>query len=243
MEEGSEQGVAGRRCYDVGALPEPKYVTVPEPFRPLVAQTEKYFERRFANFRREPREGSVRVDGDRYVLVRAESFYVGVLDGMVTRFGERAAFGLVYDVAHDIGRSDCESLTARMGVTDVMEKVAAGPPFFVHCGWGGVTLLPDSHVEPTPNCFLHFEHPDTFESEALMKRQDVKLEGLGACAFSAGFSAGWVSCALDIELRARELRCRALGSDRCEFIMCAPDRLDAHTERVLGVTLPPPPAP
>ena len=221
----------------------PKYVSVPDGFKPLVAETERYFEQRFESFARHPAEGAVRVGGDRYVLVRAESLYVGVLDGMVARFGESAAFGIVYNIARDIGRNDCEFFASRMGVTNPMEKVAAGPPFFVHCGWGGAILYPDSHVCPTDDCYLHYEHPYTFESEALLKRSDVQIEGLGACAFSAGFSAGWVSCALDLELQARELRCRALGSERCEFVMAPPHKIDEVAKRFLAMPVNDPASP
>jgi hypothetical protein len=198
----------------------------------LFDQAEGYLERRFDKFKRDPQEGSIRVDGDRYVLVRAEAFYVGLLDGMVARFGERTAFELVYTMAWDIARTDSTTLGARMGADDPLAKIALGPPFFVLCGWGGVTLLDDSRPSKDEDCFLHYEHPYTFESEALLKRGDVEIEGDGGCVFSAGYSAGWVSQALEIELHSTELRCRGLGAEICEFIMCPRHRIEDHSARI-----------
>ncbi len=210
----------------------PKYVRVPEPMAPLFDDAEGYLERRFAAFKLLPEEGSVRVDGDRYVLVRAEALYVGLLDGLVARFGEKVAFELVYTMAWDIAKTDSQTMSARRGVTDPLGKIAIGPPFFVMCGWGGVTLHADSRPSPDDDCFFHYEHPYTFESEALLKRGDVEVEGDGACVFSAGYSAGWVSQALGMELHSTELRCRGLGAEICEFIMCPRERIEEHAARI-----------
>jgi hypothetical protein len=80
--------------------------------------------------------------------------------------------------------------------------------------------------------FLHYHHPNTFESEVLRDRN--KTTDQCACLFSAGYSAGWCSEAFQVEVHAREIRCLAKGDDTCEFVMAPADRLAAHAQRVLG---------
>lgn len=212
----------------------PRCVKVPPPLEALFDRTEGYIARRFANVSHQPDAGAVRVDGERFVMVRAESLYVGLCDGFVRRLGTEAAFELIYTMAWEIGHTDCQTMTWRMGASDPMQRVACGPPFFAHCGWASVELLGDSTLVAEDDCFVHYFHPNTFELEVLSKRGDIGVGG-PACVFSAGYSAGWVSCAMGLDLHAREIRCRTQGADECEFIMAPTEHLDAHQTRLSGV--------
>lgn len=202
----------------------PKSVRVPKHLEPLFDKAESYVQRRFDNLSHKPELGEFRVDGDRFVLMRAESLYVGLCDGFVRRFGD-VAFELVYAMAWEIGSSDCQTLTARTGATDPVERIACGLPFFAYSGWASVELLDDSKYTSEADCLLHYEHPNTFESESLAKRSDVHING-PACFFSAGYSAGWGSCSLGLELQAREIRCKTQGAKTCEFVVAPAARLD-----------------
>lgn len=209
----------------------PKSVTVPETIEEAFAAAQGYVERRFANFVRRPEEGVIRVDGERFVLVRCESLYLGLFDGLASRMGDDGAFEFIYAMAHSIGRSDCEELTARRGAQSDLERIACGPPFFAFNGWAAVELLPDTTITPDDECFLHYRHPNTFESEVLAKRADIEVKA-PACLFSAGYSAGWVSYALRKSMHARELQCVACGAENCEFVMAPEDQLERHVKRL-----------
>lgn len=200
----------------------PKIADVPPELAATFDSAEEYIRRRFEHVDHSPEKGELRVDGDRYLFMRAESLYVGLCDGFVRRFGEEVAFDLIYTMAWEIGSSDCRTITSRMGVSDPMERIAAGPTLFAFNGWARVELLGDS--DPAVP-FLHYRHPNTFETETLHKRGDVRIDG-PACFFSAGYSAGWVSAALGIELQAREIACRSQGAHSCEFVMGESDQLD-----------------
>lgn len=200
----------------------PKTADVPPQLAATFDLAEDYIRRRFENLDHRPEKGELRVDGDRYLFVRAESLYIGLCDGFVQRFGEEVAFELIYTMAWEIGSSDCDTITSRMGASDPMQRIAAGPTFFAFNGWARVELLGDS--DPSVP-FLHYRHPNTFESETLDKRGDVRIDG-PACFFSAGYSAGWVSRALGTELQAKEIACRSQGAHSCEFVMGESSRLD-----------------
>ena len=205
----------------------------PEELAAHMGKAWQYYERRFANFERDPDEGWVRVGNERFVLLRCESLYLGLFDGMASRFGDDVAFEMIYTMARDIGRSDCQEITSRMGETDAIAKVVAGPPFFSFCGWAGVDLLPDCVMVNSLDIFLHYRHPNTFETEVLAKRADIEVKA-PACLFSAGYSAGWVSNGLGREMHAREIKCVACGDDVCEFVMAPTERLEGHLERLKG---------
>ena len=78
--------------------------------------------------------------------------------------------------------------------------------------------------------YLHYYHPNTFESEVL-KQRGRKLSSCG-CLFSAGYSAGWCSEAFHVEVHGREIRCLSSGDETCEFIMAPAGKLDEHQARL-----------
>ncbi len=208
-----------------------KSVRVPERFEPSFAVAEGFVESLFSRFRRNPEEGTIHVGEDRYVLMRAESFYLAWSHALEQSFGKEAARELLYNTAREIGRADCGVFSARLGVTDGVARLAAGPVHFAHAGWAFVDILPDSAPTPDDSYCLHYVHPNTFESEVLAANGRTVTEP--ACLFSAGYSAGWCSEAFDLDLHAREIRCLARGDARCEFVMSPGDHLDGLAARVL----------
>jgi predicted hydrocarbon binding protein len=207
-----------------------KSVRVPPAFEPPFAQAEVFVEGLFADMRRVPEKGTLHVGQDRYVLVRAEGLYVGWFDALSEAFGEEAARQFIYNSAREIGRSDSSTFSARLGVTAPVERLASGPVHFAHAGWALVEILEDSVPAPNDEYFLHYNHPNTFESEVL-RAKGRRLTECG-CLFSAGYSAGWCSDAFGLEVHGRELRCVSRGDETCEFIMAPASRLEAHAEKV-----------
>lgn len=209
-----------------------KSVRVPPELEPPFARAEKFVEQLFADFQRRPHEGTLHVGGDRYVLVRAQSLYAGFFDALAESFGEEVARGFIYNTAREIGRSDSRTFSERLGLSDGVDRLASGPVHFAHAGWALVDILPDSQPAMDESYYLHYYHPNTFESEV--------LHGLGrrlsqcGCLFSAGYSAGWCSEAFRVDVHGREIRCLSRGDSNCEFIMAPSHRLDEHEGRLLG---------
>jgi len=206
-------------------------VKVPAPFEGLFQVAEKYVESLFTEYKRDPTKGSIHLGGERYVLVRAESMFTSLFEQLESSFGEEQAQEFIYNMARIIGRSDAKAFIANRKVTDPNEKLSTGPVLFAHTGWAFVDIFPTSSPTPDQNYFLHYQHPNTFESEIYLHK------GLKAkhpiCVFSAGYSAGWCSEAYGLEVHAREIRCLAAGDERCEFIMAPYDKLDGFAAQYL----------
>lgn len=209
-----------------------KSVRVPPHFEPPFAAAEVYVEKLFADFVRRPSEGTLHVGGERYVLVRAESLYASFFTALAETFGEEVARGFIYNSAREIGRSDSRTFSERLKVENGIERLAAGPVHFAHAGWALVDILSDSAPAMDDSYFLHYYHPNTFESEVL-RDQGRRLYACG-CLFSAGYSAGWCSEAFRVEVHGREIRCLSRGDAACEFIMAPSEHLDRHEARMLA---------
>jgi hypothetical protein len=201
-----------------------KSALVPPAFEGPFARAEADVSRLFSQFDRRPEQGTLHVGGERYVLLRAESLYLAWFDAMQSAFGAETAGEFIYNTAREIGGADARAFAERLHETQGVDQLAAGPIHFAHAGWARVEILDDSRPATDDSYFLHYLHPNTFESEVLLRR-GRRPEG-PACLFSAGYSAGWCSSAFGIEVHARELACLARGDARCEFIMAPAHRLD-----------------
>jgi predicted hydrocarbon binding protein len=204
----------------------PKSVDVPEPMQDPFNRAEEHVSRLFADVRRQPEQGTIHVGEERYVFLRCESLYLAWFDALAETFGTDTARQFVYNTAREIGRADSRAFSERLGVTDGVERLASGPVHFAHAGWAFVQILEDSNPAMDDTYFLHYFHPNTFESEILQKRG--RSMDTHACLFSAGYSAGWCSDAFQVEVHGRELSCAAQGAPKCEFIMAPAKKLDEH---------------
>jgi hypothetical protein len=209
-----------------------KSVRVPEGFVPPFERAETFVEKLFDDFKRRPEEGTLHVGGERYVLMRAESLYLTWFEALAATFGDEAAAEFVYNTAREIGRSDSAAFSTRLGLTDGLDRLSSGPVHFAHAGWALVDILGDSRPATDDNYFFHYYHPNTFESEVVVRR-GKKLDRCG-CLFSAGYSAGWCSDAFRVEVHGREIRCVGRGDAKCEFIMAMSHKLDEYEKQVLG---------
>jgi len=207
-----------------------KSVKVPSPFEPPFARAEEVVSTHFNSLERAPEEGVVRVGGERYVLMRCESLYLGWFDAMAESFGADAAREFIYNTAREIGRADSAAFSKKLGLDDGLDRLSSGPVHFAHAGWAFVDILADSTPATDDNYFLHYHHPNTFESE-VVKREGRTVDA-PVCLFSAGYSAGWCSDAFGVEVHGREVSCVALGHDHCEFIMAPSHKLDEHEGRL-----------
>lgn len=207
-----------------------KSVRVPPHFEPPFARAEAFVEKLFADFQRRPERGTIHVSGERYVMVRAESLYLTWFEALAETFGEEAAGEFIYNTAREIGRSDSAAFSKRLGLTDGLDRLSSGPVHFAHAGWAFVDILEDSRPAPDDTYYLHYYHPNTFESEVVRARGKT-LTRCG-CLFSAGYSAGWCSDAFRVDVHGREIRCVGKGDPSCEFIMAPASKLDEHEQRV-----------
>lgn len=223
----------GRRAAS-RARPKPlRTVRVPEavasPFRRAQDYVERYFRGKSFN----PRQGTISISGERYILLRAASMSVEFFDLVTSLYEDKGpgeargvASNLLFDIAHAIGKADARAFHRKMGVTDPIEKLSAGPVHFSHTGWAFVDILPESHPGPEGDYFLIYDHPYSFESDTWLRSK--RRSTFPVCVMNAGYSSGWCEESFGVPLVAVEIECLAAGGKHCRFIMAPPSRIEAH---------------
>lgn len=210
-------------------------VKVPKEFEPLFRAAQGYVRNYFEEKRIDPTKGTIEIDGERYILVRAAAMSVEFFDtvkGLYNDKGEHEATTvakqLLYDIAHAIGKQDARNFHKKMNLHDPIEKLSAGPIHFSYTGWAFVDIFPESKPTADENCYLIYDHPYSFESDAWIKAG--RKSGAPVCIMNAGYSSGWCEESFGITLVASEILCKAKGNEVCRFIMAHPSKI----ERFIG---------
>jgi len=227
-----EGAAAGRAA----AGDELRTARVPEGFRPPFLRAQDYVRRYFGARSGDPEHGTVEFSGERYILVRAASMSVEFYELIASLYAERGedearkvANGFLFDIAHALGKADAKAFHAKMGVSDPLEKLSAGPIHFAHSGWAFVDILPESRPSADEDYYLIYDHPFSFEADSWLRRG--KRTDFPVCAMNAGYSSGWCEESFGVPLVAVEIECRARGDGHCRFIMAPPSRIEEHLER------------
>lgn len=200
-----------------------KTVRVPAEMESIFAEAEQRVGEFFARMERDPSQGIISIDGDRYILMRGESIFLTLREKMAADFGTAVAEAFLYNLAKTIGRGDAERFAQKMDLKDPIHRLSAGPVHFSYTGWAFVEILPESHPSPDDDYLLIYNHPNTFESASYAKTLEKSRQPV--CLFSAGYSAGWCSYSFGLELDAREVKCVACGDAHCCFVMAPAKRL------------------
>jgi two-component system cell cycle sensor histidine kinase/response regulator CckA len=211
-------------------------VRVPRAIQPLFRKAQEYVSRYFAQKVESPRQGTISISGERYILLRAASMSVEFFDLVTSLYQDKGAqeatsvaSNLLFDMAHAIGKADARAFHRRMGVTDPIEKLSAGPIHFSFAGWAFVNIFAESNPSPDEDYVLVYEHPFSFESDAWRKRG--RQSELPVCVMSAGYSSGWCEESFGLPLVAVEVECLAARGRHCRFVMAPPSRIEAQLRR------------
>lgn len=208
-------------------------VAVPPEMRPVFQVAQETVNDYFQQLRMEPGKGTIEINDERYVLVRASTlskdFLQSVL-GLYADRGEEEAMtigkNLLFDVSHVLGINDARNFHHKMNLTDPLAKLSAGPIHFAYSGWAFVDILPESNPVPDNNFYLIYNHPYSFEADSWV-RAGVKASTT-VCIMNSGYSSGWCEESFGIPLTAVEVSCVARGDKHCTFIMSPPDRIEEH---------------
>lgn len=211
-------------------------VKVPTGLRADFLNAQKYVERYFADKKESPQKGIIDISGERYILVRAASMSHEFFELMTTFYQDRGPkearnviFGFLYDMAHSIAKADARSFFTKLGVTDPIARLSAGPIHFAHTGWAYVDILPESNPTPDEHFYLIYDHPFSFEADSWQRNE--KQTDFPVCIMNAGYSSGWCEESFGIPLVAAEIECRSKGDPRCRFIMAPPHKIKDHIAR------------
>lgn len=208
-------------------------VKVPKEYEPVFQKAQDYVKRYFKDQHGDSTKGTIKISGERYLLIRAASmsieFFKTVEDLYKSR-GKKEALNvtrqLLFDVAHAIGKQDARNFHNKMGLKDPVEKLSAGPLHFAYCGWALVDILPESKLAPNKNYYLIYDHPFSFESSAWLEA--AKKSDFPVCVMNAGYSSGWCEESFNVSLVASEIMCKAKGDEACRFIMAHPSKIEGY---------------
>jgi two-component system cell cycle sensor histidine kinase/response regulator CckA len=222
-------------------MPKPTTVKVPPQFEEIFAKSEQTVSEYFKNKREDPTKGTISIGDERYILMRAASLSVEFFNIISDFFKDKGqeeaqgiAKGILYDLAHAIGKSDAEHFHTKMNLEDPIAKLSAGPVHFAYAGQAFVEISPESKPTPDENFLLIYDHPYSFESDSWLKKG--KKADLPICIMNAGYSSGWCEYSFGIPLVAVEIMCQAKGDQYDRFIMAHPSKIEeylhtyAHTE-------------
>jgi len=210
------------------AVKKLRYSRVPDSISRQFENAEKILEKFFSSLQRAPEKGEIVVDGERYVLLRGSALAVDAINYLSELMGRKAANRTLYYMAKGVGASDARAFCERYRVEDPASHLSLGPAHFAFAGYGTVIIHEESNITPDDSYFLMYDHPNTFESEAYLRRGVITAEPV--CFFSAGYSAGWCEECFNMRLDAREVACRARGDPYCRFIMAPPRMLLTYIE-------------
>jgi two-component sensor histidine kinase len=208
-------------------------VKVPIAIKPIFDKAEKTVGNYFKSLRLTPEKGSIEIEGERYILVRASGLSFEFINSISHFYSDRGAEealsigkNILFDLAHMLGIEDAHSFHKKMGLEDPVSKLSAGPVHFAHSGWAFVEVLKGSKPSPDENFFLKYKHPYSFEADSWLKAG--KKSNSTVCTMNAGYSSGWCEASFGLHLTSVEVTCRAKGDKDCTFIMAPPNKIEQH---------------
>lgn len=216
--------------------PKGNSVHVPPEMKPVFDMAEETVNKYFQNLRMDSTKGTIEINDQRYILIRASALSKDFLDTIQKLYpdkGEHEALAIgknfLFDIAHVIGMNDAKNFHARMNLVDPISKLSAGPVLFAHTGWAFVDISGESVPTPDDNFYLLYNHPYSFEADSWVrsgKKSDTPI-----CIMNSGYSSGWCEQSFGIPLTSVEISCIAKGDEQCTFIMSPPHKVQEHLER------------
>jgi two-component sensor histidine kinase/predicted hydrocarbon binding protein len=213
-----------------------KTVKTPKNIEPIFDKASEVVKKYFGTFTANPSLSKIEVNGERYVLMRAESLANDFFKNIIKLYSDRPTpeaikigRNLLFDLAHLIGIEDARNFHKKMKLKDPISKLSAGPIHFAYTGWAFVDILPESNPSPDENFYLKYHHPYSFEADSWIKSNEKT--NFPVCSMNAGYSSGWCEQSYGIELTSVEITCRAKGDKNCTFIMAPPHKIGAYLNK------------
>lgn len=210
-------------------------VSVPDALKPLFAIAQKTVSEYFGQLKMEPSHGTIEINDQRYILIRASALstdFLLTIQRLYADRGEAEALAIgknfLFDIAHVIGINDARNFHHRMNLSEPIAKLSAGPIHFAYSGWAFVDILPESNPTPDEHFYLIYHHPYSFEADSWVRNN--RTSNTPVCIMNAGYSSGWCEESFGIPLTAVEVSCIAKGDERCTFIMSPPEKIQGYVD-------------
>lgn len=224
-------------------LSEPKNqentVQVPEQFKAIFDVAQETVKDYFKNLNLNPSKGTIEINDQRYILVRASALSNEFFENIKQMYSEKTpvesfniAKNFLFDIGHLIGMEDAKRFHQKMKLEDPISKLSAGPVHFAYSGWAFVDILPESNPSADENYFMKYHHPYSFEADSWIKAGKKSTEPV--CIMNSAYSSGWCSESFGIPLTAVEISCKAKGDEHCTFIMAQPHKINSFLDREIA---------
>jgi CheY-like chemotaxis protein/nitrogen-specific signal transduction histidine kinase len=211
-------------------------VRVPSAIKPLFDKAQEIVGEYFRHLKMDPTHGTIEINDQRYVLVRASALsndFLNTIQQLYSDRGQQEAMSIgknfLFDIAHVIGINDAKNFHQKMNLQDPIAKLSAGPVHFAYSGWAFVDILPESSPSPDDNYYLIYHHPFSFEADSWMR--SGKKSETPVCVMNSGYSSGWCEESFGMPLTAVEVTCKAKGDENCTFIMSPPHKIQEHVNK------------
>lgn len=211
-------------------------VKVPAPFKPVFDKAQKIVGRYFETLKLNPAKGSIDINGERYILVRASALSLEFLNSFSAFYGDRGeeeaihiGKNMLFDLSHVLGIEDANNFHKKMNLADPISKLSAGPVHFAWSGWAFVDISKNSSPTPDDNYYIKYNHPYSFEADSWIKAG--KKSKTPVCIMNAGYSSGWCEASFGFPLTSVEVSCRAKGDKTCTFIMAPPHKIEEYLKQ------------
>lgn len=117
--------------------PSQNAVSTPPDFAPIFDKAEGFVADYFSKLDIDQIKGSIKIDDERYVLMRASSLSIDFLNKVKSLYADkgedeaiRIGQNFLFDISHVIGLEDARSFHKKMNLTDPVSKLSAGPVHF-----------------------------------------------------------------------------------------------------------------
>lgn len=215
-------------------------VKTPSDIQPIFDKAEKIVGKYFQQLQLKPSKGTIEINDERYVLVRASALsneFFKTITNLYKNRGEEEAAAIgrnfLFDIGHVLGMEDAKRFHKKLNLKEPIEKLSAGPVHFAYTGWAFVEILPESRPTPDEKFFLKYNHPYSFEADSWIKN-GVRSKA-PVCTMNAAYSSGWCQESFGIPLTAVEITCRAKGDKNCTFIMAQPHKINAFLDKEVAI--------
>lgn len=178
---------------------------------------------------RETHLAQVTLAGLRHVLVPT-SVVSRELPRVLTELTSPEAAGLVmYQLGYLTGAAHAERFFEDRGIgpEEPLYRTLTGPFHFAWAGYGDVNIL---LIEPHQDerFVALWETGNSFSAREGMAAGERRR----ACYTEAGYSAGWVSTAMQLPLATQELACRTEGVRFCRFLIADAQRMRSRLAEI-----------
>jgi len=204
-----------------------KLVKCPPALAPLFAAGEAQLTAVLDDRSWDPETGTHQLEGDRYVLFRAEAIALNIREEIKKVLGE-SADAVMYKIGKGIGASTSGKVAIKYPDLPPEPLMALGPLAIALGGLANSTILEGSNISPDDSFVMFYEHSNSFEADSFKEKGIATSKNV--CFLLAGFMAGWCSEAFGFPIDSREVSCTARGDDKCLFVMSATSKLREVTK-------------